>query len=166
MIPIPTGRKYTAKVTGSVTKSVRCEKCHRQYNYAARRVGIGSGNSVLFLDNEGARRRADRDATKDLERTLAKAIEPVPCPNCRWYQRDMVRLVKRRQAIAILLSGLGVAVITTITLFVIAIMLAWLALVSLGIQIFLGLGILSILSSGIWFLFCDPNKRSNSKFKR
>lgn len=159
IIPIPIGRRYTVQATGSVTKSVCCERCHCQYHYTAQRIGVGHGMSVLWLDNNGASKRAHSKATADLERKLVRVTEAVPCPTCYWYQRNMLGILKQKEARNILLLGLLTAVIAAIALLAGASIFEWLTpLASIAIQIFLALVTFSITSSCAWLLFSDPNK--------
>lgn len=49
-----------------------------------------------MLDNAGAEDRARAGAGKRLRRALEKGVDPVGCPECGWYQADMVAEARRR----------------------------------------------------------------------
>jgi hypothetical protein len=51
---------------------------------------------------------ADISANKKLREAFLKGAEPVPCPECGWYQKDMVREYQRRQLRWILWLGLSI----------------------------------------------------------
>lgn len=93
---IPIGQTITAQVSGSCIKHVCCANCQTDFVYVAQRTGGGQGSSLLFLDNEGAKERAEGHAVKNLETELEKAVDPVPCPNCFRYQDDMVEELKKK----------------------------------------------------------------------
>ena len=86
---IPYGTKYTMTLKNKVWKKVACECCDEIYHYQAEREASGEGSSFLWLDNDGAKHRAEKAALKKLNHKLEVAIDPVPCPSCGWYQRNM-----------------------------------------------------------------------------
>lgn len=90
MIPIPYAVDYYVRVTGREPKVVECEACRHGYVYFLKRAGYGQNTSVFFLDNAGAKARAADQAHAGLEAALATGIDPVPCPQCGWYQAEMV----------------------------------------------------------------------------
>jgi hypothetical protein len=94
MIPI-FWKKYTCTVSGSVYKLVECEKCQQSYVYQMKREVEGQGNSLYFLDNQGASDRASQSAADDLQKQLAEDCDPVPCVACGWYQLNMVAKLRR-----------------------------------------------------------------------
>jgi hypothetical protein len=94
-IPIPYAQTYTTDLSGATLKPVRCENCHVEYVYRMERTGRGSGTSVLFLENAGARDRATQQATKELRGRLWRECDAVPCPGCGFYQEPMVRVLRR-----------------------------------------------------------------------
>lgn len=96
LIPIPHSLSYTATAAGTVVRRVRCEKCDGEYGYRMLCETKGSGTSVLFLDNAGAKARAGDRAVANLSQALETAEEAVPCPACGWYQQRMVPLLRRR----------------------------------------------------------------------
>jgi hypothetical protein len=93
---IPFAKDYTATVTGTVFKTVRCEKCQTEYAYPVTRTASDRGTGFLFLDDKGAMGRAEGGAKEALRRELDNAIEAVPCPGCGWYQATMIPLLQSR----------------------------------------------------------------------
>jgi hypothetical protein len=91
------GRFFTAELSGTKVKHISCQKCGDNYVYVLRRTGEGTGKSVLWLDNDGARGSADTSARQDLHAKLAKGVDPVACPACGWYQKTMVAAVRARR---------------------------------------------------------------------
>jgi hypothetical protein len=89
-------REYTATVSGSVRRRVRCVGCSHEYGYDVWRVAAGGGHSPFHLTNATAKLAAKERAHSNLVRTLDEAIEPVFCPVCGIYQPDMVHLLKNR----------------------------------------------------------------------
>jgi hypothetical protein len=90
------GRKYTAARTGSAIKQVCCEKCQTHYGYEVVRRATGEGNSPYYLRNNAAKNEAMKMADRRLATKLARAIDPVPCPDCGWFQKSMVMELRRR----------------------------------------------------------------------
>ncbi len=95
MVHIPTGREYTATLESAVPKAVTCEQCGREYFYLMRRQASGSASSPFFLDNRGASQRARERAEEELRQALETECDPVPCPECAWYQSHMVPTIRR-----------------------------------------------------------------------
>jgi len=93
---IPTGMHYFATAEGTFWKIVTCEQCRTTYAYRMKVSATGVGSSPLFLDNEGARARASLGAEATLLRKAERLEVPIPCPACGWYQRSMVRLLRRK----------------------------------------------------------------------
>jgi hypothetical protein len=91
------GGRYTCTVSGSVWKEVQCHGCQCEYVYHLSRTGSGTGRSPYYADNEGAQRRAEESAVKNLQRKLQRDCDPVACPECGAYQANMVRLLRRRR---------------------------------------------------------------------
>jgi hypothetical protein len=119
---IPIGLRSNAAISGATVKHVVCESCGTEYVYAANRRGGGTAVSFLFLDNEGARERSQRNAAKALEKQLAEAVDPVPCPKCSCYQAAMVAELKKKHVV-----WLGLPVFLSVVGFVAT--LVWLLIV-------------------------------------
>jgi hypothetical protein len=49
-----------------------------------------------MLNNKGAQRQAAERARRSLEKRLRRGVDPVACPDCGWYQAQMVRELRRR----------------------------------------------------------------------
>jgi hypothetical protein len=93
---IPTGMHFSVTVHGEVWKIVPCENCATKYAYRMAVSGSGAGTSFLFLNNEGAKAVAREAAEAQLQKRAGKSSAAVPCPVCGWYQRSMLRMVRRR----------------------------------------------------------------------
>jgi hypothetical protein len=93
-VVIPYAQSYTSTMTGRVPKLVDCEGCQQKYVYLLERSASGEGTSFLFLDNDGAKERAQERAREELTYKLERACDPVPCPRCGWYQPHMVPKAK------------------------------------------------------------------------
>jgi hypothetical protein len=106
MIPIPLGSSITVTMQGSAVKAVHCENCSCEFVYQMTRQTQGSGFSVFFLDNAGARYRASRQAEKRLKRVLESDCSPVPCPDCGRYQTHMLPAIRRTYCRWMFLLGL------------------------------------------------------------
>jgi len=157
------GGRFTCSVSGSVWKEVRCAECPCEYFYLLTRTGSGSGSSPYYIDNDGAQRRAEEAAGKNLQRRLERDCDAVACPDCGMYQPFMVRLLRRRRwAWAHIAGWIGI---------VAALGVAWLVgqmamrpipsfgkrLISIPSVVFLGAGVgLVALSWGGRMLY-DPN---------
>jgi hypothetical protein len=79
-------RHAHATAKGTAVKEAKCEQCECEYTYLVFRRAIGKSTAFLVADHETAQARAN----DDLYELLKSACDPVPCPNCGWYQRDMV----------------------------------------------------------------------------
>jgi hypothetical protein len=95
MIHVPTSLEYSVQVAGIVWKTVQCDRCRAEYAYQMERTGIGSGISLLFLDNHGAQTRAQREAEHELCERLAREFDAVPCPKCGQFPNYMLPALRR-----------------------------------------------------------------------
>jgi hypothetical protein len=86
---IPYAMTYTSTMSGQLPKLVNCEGCHQQYVYLVQRTATCEDTSMLFLDNAGAKSRAQAGAEQSLIEELTRAIEPIPCPRCGHIQQHM-----------------------------------------------------------------------------
>ena len=89
------GVDYTTTKHGSIAKFVRCEVCSHEYVYILSRKSTGKALSVLGLHNQEAANRSQSNADSHLREVLEKGCDPVPCPQCGWYQPPMVRRVRQ-----------------------------------------------------------------------
>jgi len=110
------GRNFTAALSGSVVRDVTCEKCGCAYHYQLTRRGQGSGTAPYYINQGGAQRRAERGAKKSLEKQLARDTDPVPCPDCGWFQSPMVREIRRRSMRWLNWTALTLGIFGTIVL--------------------------------------------------
>ena len=94
MVHIPQ-KGYEARISGSVWKWVVCQNCQTEFTYLMTRQGHGSGTSWFFLNNRGAIELATRQAHVNLQSRLKREEDPVPCPNCGWYQPSMIIILRR-----------------------------------------------------------------------
>jgi hypothetical protein len=118
---IPYAKTYSATMRGRVLKSVHCEQCRAEFVYSLEREAVGVGTSILFLDNEGASKRAASDAEKSLQKTLDQECDPVPCPSCGWYQAPMVKLLRKQHRSWLVWAGgilLFVGVVVALLLYI------------------------------------------------
>jgi hypothetical protein len=79
------------------------------------RLRSGGGNPLqLWLrpTGESGDEECDISANKKLRTALLNGAEPVPCPECGWYQKDMVREYRTRQYIWIPWSALSLLLIS------------------------------------------------------
>ena len=97
-------RHYEKVVRGSAVRVVLCENCQTEFVYVVSRQGHGDGVSILFLDNKGAQDRARTQAGADLQRELTRGQDPIPCPDCGWYQRSMIPFLRQAHR-----RGMGIA---------------------------------------------------------
>ena len=102
-------RTYRSAQTGSAVKNVHCEQCGKHYSYEVVRRAMGSGSSPFLLCNSAAKSWAQKAAGRKLAAALARAIDPVPCPDCGWFQSNMVAEMRRRGHRWILWIGWGLA---------------------------------------------------------
>lgn len=94
-IPIPYGSSFEARETAGVQKDVRCEKCQAEYVYWMTRSATGRSSSLLFINMDGARERAEVRAAESLQRKLSEGCDVVPCPACGWVQEQMILKARR-----------------------------------------------------------------------
>src|SRR5437763_12084439 len=85
-----------AVLPGFVWKHNRCERCQSEYFYRLDRVGKGNHTSYGG-DQFAAQQAADWAARANLDRMLQNDADPVPCPDCGWYQQPMVRAMRDRR---------------------------------------------------------------------
>ncbi len=93
---IPIGSKVTCTLSAATLKVVECKGCGESFVYRMERRANGYASNLLWLDGDGARERATKEAEKQLEKALIKGCDFVPCPGCGWYQPDMVQRKRTR----------------------------------------------------------------------
>ncbi len=115
-MPVVVTRRYSARVSGSAWKPMRCERCQTQFAYQVTREFTGEGVSPYMLDNAGAQERARAAAHKGLAHSLANAKDDVPCPRCLSYNADAaLRLKKAKFSWMFVLGLLGLLGTLTIS---------------------------------------------------
>jgi len=139
--------KISAHTTGSILKEATCELCGTRYTYRIERTGVGRSVNVMFL-NPGAERAAEKRADDDLARKLEKAVDPVACPTCGWFQADMVEAMKKSgfKKLAItcgIIAGVGV-IFTIFT-------------AGLSLLLAPGLAAAGLASGTVYYYLCNPN---------
>jgi len=116
-IPIPIGVRRVAAVQGCAWRMVSCTVCGQQFAYLLRLEATGVDHDLLFLDAEGSAQRAQEQAQQNLSEKCRNAVRPVPCPNCGYYQDDMVRLLREEgMSNGPVIAGLAVAALSLIPL--------------------------------------------------
>jgi hypothetical protein len=98
-IPIPIGINHVATVQGAVWKFVSCSHCQQSYAYLLELEATGEDHDPIFVDWEGASKRARLKAEQNLVQKGRNVVLPVPCPNCGYYQDDMSRKLKDEASI-------------------------------------------------------------------
>jgi len=111
---VPVGGRFTANLSESRPKSVTCEKCQTEFVYFMKRSASGSGSSLLFLDNQGAKLRAHDEANAKLYKRLNEEQDPVPCPTCGWVQLAMIPHARQQyhawmMVLGVVALGVGLA---------------------------------------------------------
>lgn len=112
---IPIGTTFTATVQATARKLVVCERCATRFTYDLTCRAEGRALSLLWLDNEGARRTAAERADQNARASLERAVGVVLCPSCWWLQAHMIpearRLRRRPLRLALgWIAGLGAVV--------------------------------------------------------
>jgi len=157
---IPIGKTYTATVSGSMLKTCTCESCSAEYVYQVERQAKGSGSSILFLDNTGASGRAEDAAFAKLEKNLAKAVDPVACPACGFFQKKMVNLLKHKTAMWVSVPLLIIAVIAFV--FFLFLNIERERELSSSVSIYaITFGVLGVIGGFVGYFVRDPNKGHN-----
>jgi hypothetical protein len=80
---LATGRRASA--AGSTVVAVRCENCRNKYYYELNRA---------VRTFESGRERARKAAEHQLRQRLDNDIDPIPCPHCGWFQKEMISLLR------------------------------------------------------------------------
>lgn len=100
-------RWYESAAHALSNKFVQCEQCGVQYVYRIERVGVGREVSILHLENEQAQKLATEYAEADLAKKIEEGCEPIPCPQCGWYQAAMRERAKELFGLGMWKLGLG-----------------------------------------------------------
>lgn len=89
-------KNFTATRFGVARRQVECEQCRAGYEYTLQRQVQGHGISWYCLMNDWAAEVAESRASARLAKALAYEVDPIPCPACGYFQRNMVREARRR----------------------------------------------------------------------
>jgi len=87
--------RWTARVSGSKTKEIKCQSCEKIYRIKVERTAYGSASAGPYgiYGNAGARRSFNK-ADENLADKLELEFDPVPCPHCGRYQSYMFYQVR------------------------------------------------------------------------
>lgn len=102
--------EYQATARGSALKQVNCEECESEYFYIVQRAATGRGTSPLMLFNQGAAAHAEAQAAAELNASLDRAVDLVPCPKCGRFQSNMVQKAQRRRHRWMFIVGLTLTI--------------------------------------------------------
>jgi hypothetical protein len=152
------GRHHKATVQANTGRSVRCENCGANFSYQYSATGVGRDGSAYFMDNEGAATRAATQAKKRLKQELTYGTSMVPCPQCGWFQKKMVREMRLSRPLSIS-CGVWLALLGLIFLVVASISFS-------ATSILLGFGLLFTGSLIAILRAFNPNWRSPSERKK
>jgi hypothetical protein len=159
---IPVGVEYAATATGETLKLAECESCHAEYCYVLRSAAVGFEKN-LFLMNPNARDFSQSIAEKELRDALRDGFDAVPCPQCGWYQRYMIKTFNRRRFARMLLLGerllMGFGALTLASLLAYAIWgLGWFIVLFAGAGVVGVLGLIYTLKYHFAVVRFDPNR--------
>jgi hypothetical protein len=98
---------------GSAVKAVVCENCNYYYAYRLSREAVGDSTGFLVPDYETAQQRAS-DKLREL---LERGCDPVPCPECGWYQQNMVTRARQLKYRPLLIIGVVLIIIVMVLSF-------------------------------------------------
>ncbi len=110
------GRQYNATASSLERHPFECAKCKHQAMVVIVGLGVGSGASPLFLDNDGAQQRAQRAAKKDAQLDIQRTLATVACPECGHIDPAARAAVWRRalfSAVGICAGGAVLAALAT-----------------------------------------------------
>jgi hypothetical protein len=118
IIPIPVATRWVVTVQGTSWKVITCSHCRQRYAFLLELETTGTDvGPPLWLDGEGATKRARARAEENLSKMARNLVYPLPCPNCGCYQPDMVdRLRAEGTSNAPTIAGLIVAALSLIPL--------------------------------------------------
>jgi hypothetical protein len=86
---------YNVSAQGTRVAQVTCEHCGSSYCYHLTRTTHAHVHEIYDLAGNTAFRRAQDRAQAKLRRLLETAADPVPCPECGWYQKNMLPSLRR-----------------------------------------------------------------------
>jgi hypothetical protein len=154
--------QHQVTVEQCTVRLVICEECDADYVYQLTRSGEGYGNSIYFLDESGAKKRAERKAREQLARTMRTAVNAIPCPNCGHYQDHMVPRARFERAFLYLLLGGGTLILTVVFLILGAETRFGNVGYVLGGLFFLATAVIGVITLVIYTSY-NPNKKPKSE---
>lgn len=108
-----------ALASGVELKGVTCRHCGQQFAYIMGRTGMGRGQALLGFGSYQAGQAAQESAGMQYAQLMGTQCDPIPCPQCRQLQPDMLAALKRRAA-ARWAKGVGLALLPAAVLLFLA----------------------------------------------
>jgi hypothetical protein len=102
-------------VSGKVTKKVDCAGCGRSYEYAMSRTVMGSSSKNAVTQAE-ADAQALEDANAKLQAALVNDCDPVCCPSCGAFTKEMKTYRWKRFGAALACTGVGAGILLVVFL--------------------------------------------------
>lgn len=96
--------RWTATISKSMPVYATCEKCRCKYVFVVSARGKGEGRGIAF-DRDGTRQEAIDMAMLEANKRILR--QPAACPDCGWYQKNMVAELRRRYKSWMRLLGLA-----------------------------------------------------------
>jgi hypothetical protein len=163
---IPLGIEYTSTVEGSIVKTVVCERCQKKYGYKLTRRVTCKATSILMLENRAAAARATKNAEEGARKSLREQCDPVPCPQCGWYQKEMIPQARRELCAPV--SGNGYMLLFIANGFLMGWLLApkpWKPTVAIFAGVAGAIGVLVLCSYAYLLRTYDPNSKDEDAHK-
>ena len=88
--------RYFARVTAAQLKTAQCEKCATTFHYCLFRSATAGSSRPIAPEHQGVEDFAVREARFRAERQVAREVDLVECPNCRWINISAIRHYRRR----------------------------------------------------------------------
>lgn len=167
------GEKYTVKASGSLWKPVNCLYCGCSFVYLINHTASGSAENPLWLNRQGAINKAEDRAYKNLEKQIKNINLNYHCPECGYFQPDMISRMKLEIWKKAVLTSIATGAVSA---FLIAIVLSlilpliisepqWQNFISLSTSIFCGVGLATLVGSIILLKLVNfnPNKNAASR---
>jgi len=158
-VPNPLFGTTSSSVSGTAVAECTCEGCGVEYVYFVTREVSAQVKNMMWEDRVSAEKNATVLAEAKLEKTLATAIDPVPCPACGLLQADMVRAAKWRVLTWVFGAAMAVAFVFVLSGF----SAQKKHLDQLAERCFLAAGVIAVsgvVLSGLCYAIYNPNRRS------
>jgi hypothetical protein len=103
------------RLSRTIHVRVRCEQCRHGYGYALTRSVRVNVSQAIWESRDRSRRTAEHLAQNRLDQKLDRESDPVPCPNCGWFQSQMLDAARgerfphrpRNAIFALILAGIA-----------------------------------------------------------